>query len=565
MDLEELKSTDVWDLFEKGRNYLRRISAYSDTDKNYRMYSGNQWEGAKIDGIEQAQYNFIETIVNHKVSVLNQNLWQINYSSENFENKDFRQTAEETCKLLNKKASKVWEKDQIDYLVRELSDDACINDEGIWYVTYDEENQSPVNELLNKTDVQYGNENSSNIQTQPYIVISQRKSVIEIQEMAKKRGVSEEKIKYIVGDNDYFDEAGESAKFEKDDKCTLVTKMWKENGNVYYKQSTRYVVIKEKTNSKLNYYPLSHFIWKNKKGSARGEGEVRFLIPNQLELNKTLARMLLSVKQNAYPTKVVNIDKIANPTSINKIGATVKVKNGATVDDVSKVFTTISPAQMSTDVAKTISDLLGITRDLKNASNIATGGVNPEQASGKAILAVQQAAQQPIVKQLTNLKLCIEEIARIWLDMWITYTSDTLKLEQDVQDEQGNETTQIVDIPRSVLENLKAEVKVDITPKSPFDKYARELSLENLFKNGFFNIQKLNELKIYAKILPDDSTMPKQDILKAIELEEEEQRKIAQINAQAQLMKMRANQFINNDPETQASQITDAMTGVPTE
>lgn len=565
MNLEELQKTEVWQLFEKGRNYLRRINAYSDTDKNYRMYSGNQWEGAKIEGIEQAQYNFIETIVNHKVSVLNQNLWQINYSSENFENKDFRQTAEDTCKLLNKKASKVWEKDQLDYLVRELSDDACINDEGVWYITYDEETQSPINELLNKTDIQFGNENSANIQTQPYIIISQRKSVIEIQDMARKEGVSEDKLQYITGDNDYFEEAGDSAKYEKDDKCTLITKMWKEKGKVWYEKSTKYVEVKKKTNSQLTYYPVSHFIWKSKKGSARGEGEVRYLIPNQLELNKTLARMLLSVKQNAYPTKVVNIDKIANPSAINKVGAVIKAQNGQTIDDVSKIFTTISPAQMSTDVSKTINDLLGITRDLKNASNIATGGVNPEQASGKAILAVQQAAQQPIVKQLTNLKMCIEEVARIWLDMWITYTSDTLKLEQDIQDEQGNETTQIVDVPRSVLDNLKAEVKVDITPKSPFDKYARELSLENLFKNGFFNIQKLNELKIYAKILPDDSTMPKQDILKAIELEEEEQRKIAQINAEAQKMMMRANNFINSDVEGQASQINEAMTGVPTE
>ncbi|MBO6242990.1 MAG: hypothetical protein J6O41_00240 [Clostridia bacterium] len=565
MDLSELKETDAWRLYEQGKNYLRRTNAYTDTDKNYRMYGGNQWEGAKIEGIEQAQYNFIETIVNHKVSVLNQNLWQINYSSENFENQEFRKTAEDTCRLLNKKASKVWEKDQIDYLIRELSDDACINDEGIWYVTYDEKNQSPVNELLNKTDVHYGNENSSNIQSQPYIIISQRKSVIEIQEIARELGINEEKIKSINGDNDYFEEAGESSKIEKDSKCTLVTKFWKEKGKVFYSQSTRYVDIKEKEDSGLSYYPLSHFIWKSKKGSSRGEGEVRYLIPNQLELNKTLARMLLSVKQNAYPTKVVNIDKINNPSAINKIGGVIKAKGGATIDDVHKIFTTISPQNMSTDVGKTISDLLGITRDLKNASNIATGGVNPEQASGKAILAVQQAAQQPIVKQLTNLKMCVEEIARIWLDMWITYTSDTLKLEKDIKDENGIETTKIVDIPISVLENLKADVKVDITPKSPFDKYARELSLENLFKNGFFNAQKLNELKIYAKILPDDSTMPKQDILKAIELEEEEQRKIAEINSKAQLMKMRANQFLNNEPETQASQINEAMTEVPTE
>lgn len=559
MDLEELKVTDEWTLFEKGKSFMRRMNMFTDTDKNYRMYSGNQWEGAKIEGIEQAQYNFIETIVNYKVSTINQNLWGINYSSENFEDREFRKTAEETCKLLNKKASKVWEKDSMDFKVREVSEDSAVNDEGVMYVNYDIDTQEPLNEIINKTDIQYGNENSSDIQSQPYIIISQRKSVIEIQNLARKEGVSEEQIKNIKGDSDYFEEAGESAKYEKDNKCTLITKMWKEEGKVKFVKSTKYVVVKKESNSGLSLYPVAHYPWKTKKGSARGEGEVRYLIPNQLELNKTLARMLLSVKQNAYPTKVVAIDKISNPNAINQVGGTIKAR-GQSVDDVNKVFTTIAPAQMSTDVSKTINDLISITRELKNSSDIATGGVNPTEASGKAILAVQQASQQPMTKQLTGLKMFIEDLARIWLDMWVTYSQDGMKLEEEKTDPTtGEEYVELVDIPSSVLENLKGTVKVDITPKSSYDKYARELTLENFLKAGYFNPQKLGELKVYAKILPDDAIAPKQDILKAIEIEEEEQRKIAQINAQAQIMQQRASQFINGDVEQQASQIADAQ------
>ena len=552
MDLEELKVTD--------ESFMRRMNMFTDTDKNYRMYSGNQWEGAKIEGIEQAQYNFIETIVNYKVSTINQNLWGINYSSENFEDREFRKTAEETCKLLNKKASKVWEKDSMDFKVREVSEDSAVNDEGVMYVNYDIDTQEPLNEIINKTDIQYGNENSSDIQSQPYIIISQRKSVIEIQNLARKEGVSEEQIKNIKGDSDYFEEAGESAKYEKDNKCTLITKMWKEEGKVKFIKSTKYVVVKKESNSGLSLYPVAHYPWKTKKGSARGEGEVRYLIPNQLELNKTLARMLLSVKQNAYPTKVVAIDKISNPNAINQVGGTIKAR-GQSVDDVNKVFTTIAPAQMSTDVSKTINDLISITRELKNSSDIATGGVNPTEASGKAILAVQQASQQPMTKQLTGLKMFIEDLARIWLDMWVTYSQDGMKLEEEKTDPTtGEEYVELVDIPSSVLENLKGTVKVDITPKSSYDKYARELTLENFLKAGYFNPQKLGELKVYAKILPDDAIAPKQDILKAIEIEEEEQRKIAQINAQAQIM-----QFINGDIEQQASQIADAQTEISQE
>ena len=560
LDNDDIKKTDTWELFEEGRNYLRRMNVYSDTDLNYRMYNGDQWAGANIDGIEKAQYNFIETIVNYKVSTINQNLYAIHYSSENFEQKEFRKNAKKVCDLLDKKAAKVWEKDQMDSKVRLISDDAAINDEGVMYVYYDDETQSPVNEVLNKNDIQFGNEQSSDIQSQPYIIISRRKPVVSVKEIAEQEGASQDELKYIVPDDDMQDQAGTDAKQEKDDMVTYVTKMWKQNGTVWYQSATKYVDIEKPKDSGLTLYPLSHFIWKEKKGWSRGEGEVRTLIPNQLELNKTLARSLLAIKQCAYAQKVVNIDKVANPSAINQVGGIIKTKNGTSVEDVSKIFTYLHPVSMSTDVSKVMSDLISITRELKSANEIATGAINPEQASGKAILAIQQASQQPLTKQAIGLKKFIEDIARIWLDMWTMYTPDGMKLEEDIVDQEtGEEYTTIVDVPASMLENLKGTVRIDITPTSPYDKYARELSIENMFKAGMFNIQKLPELKIYADILPDDSTMPKQEILDAIEKMEEEQEKIAMINAQAQMMQQRASQFLNATPDTQAEIINDAV------
>ncbi len=559
MDLENIKKTDVWELYEKGRNYMRMHNVFSDTDLNYRMYSGNQWEGAKIEGIEQAQYNFIETIVNYKVSTINQNLWQMHFSSENFETREFRKTAEKVCELLDKKSAKVWEKDQMDMKIRNISDDSAINDEGIMYVDFDDETQNPINEIIDKNDIQYGNEQSSDIQSQPYIIISQRKPVVDIIKMAEKEGKKED-ARFIIGDADSFEQAGEDAKIEKDDMCTIVTKMWKENGTVRYSKATKFVTIIEDEDTGLSLYPVAHFVWKEKKGSARGEGEVRQLIPNQLELNKTLARMLLSIKQCAYSQKVANIEKIQNPDAINRVGGVIKTKNGATVDDVNKIFSYIQPASMSTDVSKLMNDLISITRELKNASEIATGGINPEDASGKAILAVQQASQQPMVKQLTSLKKFIEDLARIWLDMWTVYTPDGMSLEEEVVDPTTGETyTELVDIPATVLENLKGTVKVDITPKSPFDKYAQELSLENLLKGGYFTAQRVGELRFYAESLPDDATMPKQKLLDICDKIEDEQKKIAEINARAELMKQRAYSFISSSPEDQARTINDAI------
>ena len=52
------------------------------------------------------------------------------------------------------------------------------------------------------------------------------------------------------------------------------------------------------------------------------------------------------------------------------------------VDDVKKVFSTTNPAQMSPDVERLQNELISTSRELANASDTATGQVNPEDASG---------------------------------------------------------------------------------------------------------------------------------------------------------------------------------------
>lgn len=313
MDLNEVKETDIWELYERGRNYNRLKGLYSDTDKNYRMYNGNQWAGLKISGIEPIQLNIIKPIIKYKVGVINNNMYLPVFSAENFENKEFKDVANKTCELLNKLAAKVWEKDNMDYKTRAISKHSAINDECPIYVDYDEETNLPIVEILSKNDVYYGNENDSDIQNQPYILIKHRKPVINTIKMARLSGVSEDKLKYIVGDNDTFEEAGEDSREEKDDVVTIITKLYKENGTVHFSQATRYCDIKEDKDTGLTLYPLEHMLWEEKEGYARGEGEVRYLIPNQLEINKTIMRRLISAKTTAYPQKIVDISKIQNP------------------------------------------------------------------------------------------------------------------------------------------------------------------------------------------------------------------------------------------------------------
>lgn len=558
MDIQEIRETPIWGLYEKGRNFHRRVGIYVDTDRNYRMYNGNQWEGAKLGDVEPVQKNFIKPVVKYKVSVIHDNLYAIVYSSQNYENQEFHRAAERYCDLLNGYASRVWERDKMDFKGRRITKDAAINDEGILYVDFDQENMTPVNEIIKKNDIYYGNENDDDIQSQPYILIRKRMPVVNAIELALSKGMSKDKISFIVGDNDTFEESGEAAKIELDNMVTVVYKMYKEDGTVRFSIATRWVDIAEDIDTGLSLYPVAHFVWEEKEGSARGEGEVRYLIPNQIEVNRTEVRRVLTVKYQAYPQKVVDISKISNPQALNTVGGTLRT-NGTPVEDVHKIVGTIPPAQMSPDVVKLQEDLIQVTRDLAGAGDTATGQVNPESASGRAILAVQQASQAPMTEQKESYKNFIEDVAKIWLEYLVVYASEGLMMEENITDPNtGEETVQLVNVPQSALEQLQATVKIDVTPKGVYDRFAQEQSLENFLTNGFFNIQRLGELKAYVKALDDDSVTPKMKLMEVIEAMEEEQRKIATIEAKAQMMQQRAQQFLMEDPDGQADQVASA-------
>ena len=558
MDIQEIKETPIWGLYEKGRNYHRRTGIYEDTDRNYRMYNGDQWGGAKLGDVEPVQKNFIKPIVKYKVSVIHDNLYAVNYSSQNYENRAFQKEASRYCDLLNGYIQRLWEKDKLDFYGRRVTKDAAINGEGIVYVDFDNEKMTPVHEIIKKNDVYYGNENDDNIQAQPYILIRKRMPVSNAIELALNLGMSEAKTEFIIGDNDNFEESGEAAKEELDNKVTIVYKMYKQKGTVHYSVATRWCDVVEDVDTGLSIYPIAHFIWEEKEGSARGEGEVKYLIPNQIEVNRTEMRRVLTVKQQAYPLKVVDDSKVRNPEAVGTVGGIIHT-NGQPVDDVNKIVGTIPPAQMSSDVKQLQEDLIQITRELAGAGDTATGQVNPESASGRAILAVQQASQAPMTEQKEAYKNFIEDIAKIDLEYFVVYAEDGVDMQEEVTDPTtGEEYIQMVNVPQTVLQQLQAVVKIDITPKGVYDRFAMEQTMENFLMNGFFNPQRVAEFEAYVKALPNDSVAPKQDLLEGIENIKQTQMQIAQINAQAQIMKQRAQQFLMEDPDGQAQQIADA-------
>ncbi len=517
--------TDVWNEYQKGVDYNYRQDLYNKTDKNFKFYLGNQWENAKLGGIQPITLNIIQSIVKYKVGVVKTNSYQIYFNSDTYENDTERKKLQDLCDSLNRFANRTWEKNQVDKIVRNCVDDACIDSEGIVY--FYEDNDNIVPEQVDKTNIYYGNENDDNIQTQPYIIISFRRTVDEVKEEAKKNGMSDEELEKIIPDEEYHEQAGKDKRVDEiSPMCLVLLKLYKKDGTIWAKKCTRLANVMNDSNLKIKLYPVAHYNWIRVKGSSRGQGEVEYLIPNQIEINKTATRRALAVKLGAFPKLVANTKYIKNTKALNSVGTTIEL-NELNADDVNKVVNYLKPAQMSTDAYNLQKELIDDTQNLAGAGDNVTGNIDPTQTSGKAILAVQQASQQPINSQVEAYKTFIEDIARIWFEMLKAYSVDGIKLtkeEKDYANDTTYDTQYILDYEE--LNELELDLKIDITPKSAFDKYAMEVSLENLLSAGQITFEE------YVNALPEDSTMPKSKLKEILKTREEKNKVITDIEKQ---------------------------------
>ena len=545
-DNEEV--TSVWKDFEKGRMYNRMKKVYTDTDINYDYYYGNQAKYLNIGKETPVILNIIKSIVKYKLGVVNSNAYAIVYNPNFYNAEDEGKLLEELCKVLSKHSNKVWELQQVGSKIKECVKDACINDEGILHNYFDIEKQEVIAEVIDKNNIYYGNENDDDIQLQPYIIISYRKPVTQVKDEARLLGISEDKIELITQDGETLEQAGyNSVTDEVNPMCLVLLKYYKKNSKIYYTKAVKAVELEKDIDTSMTLYPVAHMVWEKVKGSSRGMGAVRNVISNQIEINKIATRRALAVKISAFPKLVVNKDFIDNPGALEKVGSTIKLKGGATIEDIRKQVGYLNPASMSSDAKNLQDDLTNNTKDLEGAGDVATGTVDPTQASGKAILAVQQATQQPLNEQVDTYKTFIEDIARIWYDIWKAYKIDGMQVMYEQDDGQGG----TVEVPGTfsyeLLNKLDANIKVDITPKSPYDKFAQEQSIESLMTNEKITFEE------YVEALPEDSVMPKYVLQNILKKRQEKQKMIDKMQLQAQVMQGQLQQAMKNQDNDMSS------------
>ena len=574
--MKENNLTKVWIEYQRGKDYLQLLKRYDQADKNNNFYIGRQWEGLEAGEMPMPTKNFIKPICNYKIGVVAQNTLAVVYSSANTSDEDlkenagesFRDVAEKTFKYINRYADKLWEKFNMDALQWDLIKEACVTGD-VYIYNYNDEEENEKIEIVDDNNIYFSDENSEDIQSQEYILITFRRPVNQIREEAKSNGIPEDKIDMIIADEETDEQIGNKEEVKTDNgKCLCILKMFKKENEegkvtVHTIKSTKQIEYEKETDTKLSLYPVAKYGWVPLKNSIRSMGEPEPLINNQIETNKTLARRVLATTIASYPKLAYLEDKIGNPASLTTVGVGIAI-SGNDVEDINKAVTYLRPSQISPDAKNLNDELVKDTRELEGAGDVSLGITNPEQASGKSIIAVRDNAALPLNSHVARYRKFIEDLARIWLDMWqnqvdldgkrivIEEPDEEIKkieygeIEQPEPDliptyekekaEDYPDKPIVKVIPYDVLQKLKANIRIDVTNSNPYSKYAEEQSIEALYTKGDITLEE------YVELLPNDSVTPKDKLEKMLEERKTKQKQINEIEKEMIIKKQNMEQ-----------------------
>ena len=496
--MQEKECTDIWRRYQAGKDHHNRTNMYTQAEKCHRFYEGDQWHGLQAGDEELPMLNFIKPICRYKIVMVAMNDTAILFSPMDNDPKKA-----EICEALTAFAAAQWEKGKLDSKKWAVVKNACITGDHYLYC-FDERtpSESVVTDmtprlkmrLIDKTALYLADEQEPNLEEQEWIIIAERVPVENVRRQAKDNGLPEAEIRRIVSDEADETQLGVTGADEvqtDSGKCTSLLFMRKTDGGVAFCRSTQAVVYQPmQTIRGLDVYPVCGMRWEEKMGSARGVGVVERLIPNQIEVNRTLARRAICVKRYSFPTVVYDQDKLLAPEKLGVVGASIGVKN-LNANPVGSFVQYLSPAPISGDAANLQAELVGTSRELEGAGEAATGQVDPTKASGEAIKAARDQSAISLNEQSAAYKQFVEDLAMIWYKLWVAYSVRGLRLADGTL------------LPHAELEALDIDIKIDISPIDPYSVLSRELSLENALAQQHITFEE------YVEALDDNSGVPK--------------------------------------------------------
>ena len=511
-----------WALYESGIRYNNALygsdkNYYETIDANIAFANGDQWRNVVADGLPKPVFNIIKRVKQFKIASLRTDDIAISIAPMEYRPQSMDVTMQQKVKdtdLANAEIRNILENINFDALSRTLladgfdTGDWCLH----WYFDNDEQPFKQSNpdvkgiikaEIIDATNVMFGNPNTRKVEKQPYILIIGRDLVKNLREEYKRYN-NDDGWAYIESDNDTQYQMGDNGKVEVDadgySKAIYVIKYFKKNGKVFAHKFVRNRYIYEDKDTGLDYYPIAFNNWEQVKGSYHGRAETTGIIPNQIAINKMFAMVIYHLMLTAFPTAVYDADRIENWT--NEIGAQIPITN-LNGDNIRNVAGYLEPATMSSQIMSAIETAMQYTKETLGVGDVSLGNVTMNNAT--AIIAIQKSAAVPLENVKAAYYEFVEDCGRIMIDMMATYYGiRPVVIESDL-----GRQVEMFDFGK--LKGMWLHIKTDVGSASYFSEIASLQTLDNLLNNG------LIEFVEYLKRVPDELIPQKQELINSIE------------------------------------------------
>jgi hypothetical protein len=402
-------------------------------------------------------------------------------------------------------------------------------------------------ELVDGTNVMFGNANNPSTDAQPYIIISGRDTVENLRAEAKRYQQAD--VEGITEDKEYNYEAGDAAQIEvegdesgkalyiivyRKKKVQMETGMDPMTGEpiteeittITASKSVRNAYIYKDVDTGLSRYPVAWGNWEKQKNQYHGRALATGLLPNQIFINRMFAMVMYHLMMTAFPKAVYNEDVI--DVWDNAIGSAIGVSGVDLQLNLSNIATYLQPGNMSNQIVQVIELVMQYTKETLGISDAALGQIDPKNTS--AIIAVQKSSAIPLENPKANLYEWVEEIGHILFDMMGTYYGlRPIVREIDVPDPMTGQSTpqkvtQMFDF--SLFKDLWLDVKADVGESSYWSQIAANQTLDNMLAQGHIDIVQ------YLERVPDEYIPQKEELIAQVQQRMLQQQAMAQMQMQ---------------------------------
>jgi hypothetical protein len=506
----------VWTEYQDGLSFNQKMDLEATVRINNNFYNDRQWGGINAPNLDKPCLNLIKPAVNYYVSQLVSDDIGVNIeiqrdmnTSDQLQGGEFTLTPEEyITNIMQDAITSVLENTEAAYKHRLLLKKLALDGDMALYHWFDpdvdtgqEWKGAIKTEIINNTDIFFGNPATAEVERQPYIIIRQRRLLSEVQEEAQANGENPEDI---IADNESVVEQEDTAKHY----VTVLTKFYKQEGadgkkTVHFLKCTESTYIKRETDLGYSLYPISYSCWEQERNNYHGVSPVTGKINNQIIINKLYALASLDRQNFSFPKVIYDQTKLPNGWS-SRPGEAVAV----TGTPKEAVFTDFRAADMSAQVLQLISDLDERTKASMGIYDAALGNATPDNTS--AILAVQQAAATPLDLQRLDFHRFVESCVRIWLDMMSEdYGIRNVRIDQKLDD--GSKVAVVTEFDFTELKKYNWRLKVDIGAAAYWSELLQVQMMDNLLQAGI-----LPDNETYLECLPDGYLKNKSKILERV-------------------------------------------------